>query len=55
MQLESADPTSATPLVHAGLSPNDQVAWARFVGLSGSWIVRVPGHARDPRRRRPSG
>ena len=32
MELESIDPTSATLLGRVGLSPNDQVAWARFVG-----------------------
>jgi RNA polymerase sigma-70 factor (ECF subfamily) len=38
MELESTDPTSATLLDRVGLSPNDQVAWARFVGLYGSRI-----------------
>ena len=38
MELESVDPTSATLLGRVGLSPNDQVAWARFVGLYGSRI-----------------
>jgi RNA polymerase sigma factor (sigma-70 family) len=38
MDLESVDPTSATLLGKVGLSPNDQVAWARFVGLYGSRI-----------------
>ncbi len=38
MELESIDPTSATLLDRVGLSPNDHVAWARFVGLYGSRI-----------------
>ena len=38
MELESVDPTSATLLGRVGLSPNDQVAWARFVGVYGSKI-----------------
>ena len=38
MELDSIDPTSATLLDRVGLSPNDQVAWARFVGLYGSKI-----------------
>ena len=38
MELESIDPTSATLLDRVGLSPKDQVAWARFVGLYGTRI-----------------
>ncbi len=38
MELDSIDPTSATLLDRVGLNPNDQVAWARFVGLYGSRI-----------------
>ena len=38
MELESIDPTSATLLGRVGLSPSDEVAWARFVGLYGSRI-----------------
>ncbi len=38
MELESIEPTSATLLDRVGLSPNDEVAWARFVGLYGSQI-----------------
>jgi RNA polymerase sigma factor (sigma-70 family) len=38
MELESIDPTSATLLDRVGLSPNDQVAWARFVGVYGAKI-----------------
>jgi len=38
MELDSIDPTSATLLDRVGLSPNDQMAWARFVGLYGSRI-----------------
>jgi RNA polymerase sigma factor (sigma-70 family) len=38
MDLDSIDPTSATLLDRVGLSPNDQVAWARFVDLYGSRI-----------------
>ena len=38
MELESIDPTSATLLDRVGLSPNDEVAWARFVGVYGSKI-----------------
>jgi len=40
MELESIDPTSATLLGKVGLSPNDQVAWGRFVDLYGSRIRR---------------
>ena len=38
MELDSIDPTSATLLGQVGLSPSDEVAWARFVGLYGSRI-----------------
>ena len=38
MELDSVDPTSATLLDRVGLSPNDQAAWARFVGVYGSKI-----------------
>ena len=38
MELDSIDPTSATLLGQLGLSPSDEVAWARFVGLYGSRI-----------------
>ena len=38
MQLDSIDPTSSTLLGQVGLSPSDEVAWARFVGLYGSRI-----------------
>ena len=38
MELDSTDPTSATLLGRVGLSPNDQEAWGRFVGLYGSRI-----------------
>jgi RNA polymerase sigma factor (sigma-70 family) len=38
MKLDSIEPTSATLLDRVGLSPNDQVAWARFVDLYGSRI-----------------
>ena len=38
MELDSVDPTSATLLDRVGRSPNDEVAWARFVGLYGSKI-----------------
>ncbi len=38
MELDSIDPTSATLLGQVGLSPSDEAAWARFVGLYGSRI-----------------
>jgi RNA polymerase sigma factor (sigma-70 family) len=38
MKLDSIDPTSASLLGRVGLSPNDEVAWARFVDLYGSRI-----------------
>ncbi len=38
MELGSIDPTSATLLGQVGLSPSDEAAWARFVGLYGSRI-----------------
>ncbi len=38
MELDSVDPTSATLLDRVGRSPNDEAAWARFVGLYGSKI-----------------
>jgi RNA polymerase sigma-70 factor (ECF subfamily) len=38
MELDSIDPTSSTLLGQVGLSPSDEVAWARFVGLYGSRI-----------------
>jgi RNA polymerase sigma-70 factor (ECF subfamily) len=38
MDLDAIDPTSATLLGQVGLSPNDEVAWARFVDLYGSRI-----------------
>ena len=43
MELDSIDPTSATLLDRVGLSPNDEVAWARFVDLYG---VRIRGWCR---------
>jgi RNA polymerase sigma factor (sigma-70 family) len=39
MELDSIEPTSTTLLDRVGLSPNDQVAWARFVDLYGSRIL----------------
>jgi RNA polymerase sigma factor (sigma-70 family) len=38
MALDSIDTTSATLLDRVGLSPHDEVAWARFVDLYGSRI-----------------
>ena len=43
MELDSIDPTSATLLDRVGLSPNDEVAWARFVDLYG---FRIRGWCR---------
>ena len=38
MEFDSIDLTSTTLLDRVGLSPNDEVAWARFVALYGSKI-----------------
>lgn len=51
MELESIDPTSATLLDRVGLSPKDQVAWARFVGLYGT---RIRGWCRHGGCKRPT-
>ncbi len=40
MELDSVDPTSASLLARVGRSPNDELAWARFVELYGTKIRR---------------